>query len=59
MAAADGGDCYISRLSHPCGTTSGGEQIVLIVANLPPSITLFARFGDNIASTVRDNLQTT
>ena len=50
--AVDGGDCVISLLS-PCGTTSGGEQIVLVVVNLPLSVTFFARFGDNVVSTVR------
>ena len=49
----DGGDSFISLLSPSYGTTSGGEQIVLIVANLPPSTTLFARFGDSLVSTVR------
>ena len=52
-ATDDGGDSFISLLSPSCGTTSGGEQIVLIVVNLPPSATLFARFGDSIVSTVR------
>ena len=52
-ATADGGDCAISLLSPSCGSTSGGEQIVLVVVNLPPSITFFARFGDNVVSTVR------
>jgi hypothetical protein len=51
-AAHDGGDSFISLLSPSCGTTGGGEQIVLVVGNLPPT-TLFARFGDNIVSTVR------
>ena len=49
----DGEDCVISLLSPSCGSTSGGEQIVLVIVNLPPSITLFARFGDNVVSTVR------
>ena len=53
---ADAGDCTISLLS-PCGTTSGGEQIVLVVINLPPSVTFFARFGDNIVLTVRREAQ--
>jgi hypothetical protein len=52
-AAGDGGDSFISLLIPSCGTTSGGEQIVLVVVNLPPSITLFARFGDNVVPTVR------
>jgi hypothetical protein len=51
--AADGGDCYISLLSPSSGSTSGREQIALVVANLPPSITLFARFGNNVVATVR------
>jgi hypothetical protein len=50
--ATDVGDCVISLLSPSCGTTSGGKQIVLIVVNLPPSVTFFARFGDNVVSTV-------
>jgi len=49
--ATDGEDYCISLLSPPSGTTSGGEQIVLILVNLPPSITLFARFGDNVVAT--------
>jgi len=52
--AGDGGDSFISLLSPSCGTTGGGEQIVLVVDNLPPA-KLFARFGDNIVSTVRYN----
>ena len=32
---------------------SGGERIVLVVVNLPPSVTFFARFGDNVISMVR------
>jgi hypothetical protein len=51
--ASDGADSFISLLSPSCGTTSGGEQIVLVVANLPPPTTLFARFGDNFVATVR------
>ena len=50
---ADREDCVISLLSPAYGSTSGGEQIVLVVVNLPPSTTFFARFGDNIVSTVR------
>lgn len=50
---AVGGDCVISLLSPSCGATSGGEQIVLVVVNLPPSTTFFARFGDIVVSTVR------
>jgi len=49
--AADGGDCVITLLSPSCGTTSGGEQIVLVVVNLPPLVTFFVRFGHNIVST--------
>jgi hypothetical protein len=52
--AGDGGDSFISLLSPSSGTTSGGEQIVLVVDRLPPT-KLFARFGDNIVSTVRYN----
>ena len=51
--AAGGGDCVISQLIPSCGTTSGGERIVLFVVNLPPSVTFFARFGDNVVPTVR------
>ena len=56
--ATDDGDSFISLLSPSCGTTSGGEQIVLVVVNLPPSTTLYARFGDNIVSTVRYKILT-
>ena len=52
----DGEDSFISLLSPSCGTTGGGEQIVLVVDNLPPT-KLFARFGDNIVSTVRYKYQ--
>jgi len=34
------------------GPTSGGDDIVLIVSNLPPTSKLYARFGCNIAFTV-------
>jgi len=34
------------------GSTSGGDEIVLIVRNLPTTITLYARFGSNITPTV-------
>ncbi len=57
-ATDEGGDSFISLLSPSCGTTSGGEQIVLVVVNLPPSTTFFARFGDNIVSTVRYKMLT-
>jgi hypothetical protein len=33
------------------GPTSGGDQIVLLVSNLPPTINLYARFGPHITST--------
>jgi hypothetical protein len=51
-ATGERGDSFISLLSPSYGTTSGGEQIVLVVDKLPPT-KLFARFGDNIVSTVR------
>lgn len=34
------------------GSTSGGEEIYLIVKNLPSTAVLYARFGSNIAPTV-------
>ncbi len=34
------------------GSTSGGEEIYLIVKNLPSTTVLYARFGCNIAPTV-------
>ena len=34
------------------GSTSGGEEICLIVKNLPPTVELYARFGYNIVATV-------
>ena len=42
----------LSRINPRRGPTSGGDEINLIVTNLPPSITLWARFGSNIAPTV-------
>ena len=34
------------------GSTSGGEEIYLVVKNLPSTTVLYARFGCNIAPTV-------
>jgi len=34
------------------GSTSGGEEIYLIVRNLPSTAVVYARFGCNIAPTV-------
>ena len=34
------------------GSTSGGEEVYLIVKNLPSTTVLYARFGCNIAPTV-------
>ena len=34
------------------GSTSGGDEIYLIVKNLPSTAVLYARFGSNIAPTV-------
>ena len=42
----------LSRVVPRRGPVSGGEEIVLIVSNLPPTIKLYARFGCNIALTV-------
>ncbi len=42
----------LSRVNPRRGLTSGGDEIDLIVTNLPPSITLYARFGCNITPTV-------
>ena len=37
------------------GPVSGGEEIALIVSNLPSTIKLYARFGCNIALTVSES----
>ena len=42
----------LSRVNPRRGLTSGGDEIDLIVTNLPPSVTLYARFGCNITPTV-------
>ncbi len=42
----------LSRVVPRRGPVSGGEEIALIVSNLPPTIKLYARFGCNIALTV-------
>ena len=42
----------LSRVNPRRGPTSGGDEIDLIVSNLPPNIKLYARFGPNIAPTV-------
>ena len=44
----------LSRINPRRGLTSGGDEIDLIVTNLPPSITLYARFGSNITPTVSE-----
>ena len=42
----------LSRINPRRGPTSGGDEIDLVVSNLPPNIKLYARFGSNIAPTV-------
>jgi hypothetical protein len=42
----------LSRVNPRRGPTSGGDEIDLIVSNLPPTMKLFARFGPNITATV-------
>jgi hypothetical protein len=42
----------LSRVNPRRGPTSGGDEIDLIVSNLPPTMKLFARFGSNITATV-------
>ena len=42
----------LSRVNPRRGPTSGGDEIDLIVSDLPPTIILYARFGSNIAPTV-------
>ena len=42
----------LSRVNPRRGPTSGGDEIVLVVSNLPPIIKLFARFGCNLVPTV-------
>ena len=42
----------LSHMNPRRGSTNGGEEIYLIVRNLPPAIVLYARFGSNITPTV-------
>jgi hypothetical protein len=42
----------LSRVNPRRGPTNGGDEINLIVSDLPPTIKLFARFGLNIVPTV-------
>ena len=42
----------LSRVNPRRGPTSGGDEIDLIVSDLPPTMKLYARFGCNIAATV-------
>jgi hypothetical protein len=42
----------LSRVNPRRGPTSGGDEMVLIVSNLPPTMKLYARFGCNITATV-------
>jgi len=42
----------LSRVNPMRGPTSGGDEIILIVSNLPPTMSLYARFGCNITPTV-------
>ena len=45
-------DPELSRVNPRRGPTSGGDEIVLIISNLPPTVKLYARFGCNITPTV-------
>ena len=45
------------RVNPRRGPTSGGDEVVLIVSNLPQSIELYARFGSKIVSTVSYTLK--
>ena len=38
------------------GSTNGGEEIYLIVRNLPPSIVPYARFGRKVTPTVSSTI---
>ena len=42
----------LSRIYPKRGSTSGGDEIGLVVSNLPPTVKLYARFGCNITPTV-------
>jgi hypothetical protein len=42
----------LSHLNPRRGSTKGGQEIYLIVRNLPPAVILYARFGPNITPTV-------
>jgi hypothetical protein len=46
----------LSRVNPRRGPTSGGDEIDLIVSNLPPTMKLFARFGCNITVTVSKSI---
>ena len=43
----------LSHMNPRRGSTNGGEEIYLIVRNLPPTTKPYARFGANITPTVR------
>ena len=45
-------DPVLSRVNPRRGSTRGGDEIVLIVSNLPPTMRLYARFGSNFTRTV-------
>ena len=40
------------HVSPKQGSTTGGDEICLVVKHLPSNVVLYARFGDNIAPTV-------
>ena len=42
----------LRRVNPRRGPTSGGDEVDLIVSNLPQTIELYARFGSKIVSTV-------
>lgn len=48
----DEGPVVLSHVIPRRGSTSGGEEVCLIVKNLPPTVELYARFGCNFAATV-------
>jgi hypothetical protein len=48
---AEGDLPVLSLVSPSRGSTSGGDQILLIVSNLPPTLNLYARFGPHITPT--------
>ena len=45
-------DPELSHVNPRRGSTSGGDEIVLIVSNLPPTVKLYGHFGCNITLTV-------